>query len=426
MGVQGSSMWNPPGKVSEDCLYLNVWVPYNRPRTRRSPVMVWIYGGGFYSGTTTLNLYDGKILADHNNIIVVSIGYRVGAFGFLSLDHPNVPGNAGMFDQLMALEWVQQNIRHFGGDPNTVTLFGESAGSVSVSLHLLSPLSHGKFHRAIMQSGSANMPWATLTQAEAKRRSLELATILGCQKTDVMPDVADCLRQITPQRLADEQFVARGPLQFPFLPVVDGIFLPDTPKNLLSRGAFKRCPLLTGSNVNEGSYFIIYELDQYMNLTHITMTRHEFQLALDYLFLYFPQYPQKINPFAIDAVRYQYTNWQDQNDIRENVRMLEAALGESQFICPGSQWALAYAEAGEKVYSYYFTQVCTTFFLVTYQAYRSVGHSMCCSMCMSNVHARRDKIHVTAKFGEVLASLRVYILFLIVVFQRKKTEWFVS
>jgi len=90
-------MWNPPGKVSEDCLYLNVWVPY---RTRRSPVMVWIYGGGFYSGTTTLNLYDGKILADHNNIIVVSIGYRVGAFGFLSLDHPTAPGNAGMFDQV--------------------------------------------------------------------------------------------------------------------------------------------------------------------------------------------------------------------------------------------------------------------------------------------------------------------------------------
>lgn len=96
--VQGSNMWNPPGKVSEDCLYLNVWVPY---RTRRSPVMVWIYGGGFYSGTTTLNLYDGKILADHNNIIVVSIGYRVGAFGFLSLDDPTAPGNAGMFDQVI-------------------------------------------------------------------------------------------------------------------------------------------------------------------------------------------------------------------------------------------------------------------------------------------------------------------------------------
>ena len=196
------------------------------------------------------------------------------------------------------------------------------------------------------------------TQDEAKRRSLELASILGCQKTDDMTLVADCLRRFTPQRLADEQFVARGPLQFPFLPVVDGTFLPDAPVKLLSRGAFKRCPLLTGFNVNEGSYFIIYELPEYMNLTHMTMTRHQFQRAVDELFYYFPQYPREINPFALDALRYQYTHWQDVNDIRENIRMLEAALGESQFICPGSQWALAYAEAGEKVYSYYFTQVC--------------------------------------------------------------------
>jgi len=354
-------MWNPPAKVSEDCLYLNVWVPYNRPRTRRLPVMVWIYGGGFYSGTATLDLYDGKILAALNNVIVVSIAYRVGAFGFLSLDDPSAPGNAGMFDQLMGLEWVQQNIRHFSGDPNSVTLFGESAGSVSVSLHLLSPLSHGKFHRAILQSGSANMPWATLTQTEAKRRSLELATILGCQQTDEMAAVADCLRRFTPQRLADEQFVSRGPLPFPFLPVIDGTFLPDAPLKLLNRGAFKRCPLLTGFNTNEGSYFIIYFLSDYMNLTHLMMNRHQFRRSIDTLFFHFPQYPQKVNSFAMDAIRYQYTNWRDLNDVRENVRMLDAALGESQFICSSSQWAMTYAEAGEKVYSYYFTQVCTKF-----------------------------------------------------------------
>ena len=190
----------------------------------------------------------------------------------------------------------------------------------------------GKFHRAVLQSGSANMPWATLTQAEAKRRSLELASILGCQKTDDMTDVADCLRRFTPQRLADEQFVTRGPLQFPFLPVVDGTFLPDTPARMLNRGAFKRCPLMTGINVNEGSYFIIYELEEFMNLTHITMTRHQFQRAVDKLFFFFPQYPQEINPFALDALRYQYTNWKDPNDIRENVRMLEAALGELSLI----------------------------------------------------------------------------------------------
>lgn len=107
--------------------------------------MVWIYGGGFYSGTTTLSIYDGKILATLGEVIVVSVGYRVGALGFLSLGgHREAPGNAGLFDQLMGLDWVRHNIDRFGGDPENITIFGESAGSVSVSLHLLSPLSHGK------------------------------------------------------------------------------------------------------------------------------------------------------------------------------------------------------------------------------------------------------------------------------------------
>jgi carboxylesterase type B len=320
--------------------------------------MVWIYGGGFYSGTTTLNVYDGKIMAALNNVIVVSIGYRVGAFGFLSLGHASAPGNAGMFDQLMALEWVQQNIRHFGGDPDNVTLFGESAGSVSVSLHLLSPLSHSKFQRAILQSGVALMPWATLTAREARRRSLELAfQYLRCPETDDMEAVADCLRRVTPQQLAEEQFVTRGPLQFPFLPVVDGVFLREHPEQLIRKRAFKKCPLLIGSNANEGSWFIIYELSDFLNLTQMSMTREQFQKSVDKLFYYYPQYPETISPFVLDAIRFQYTNWEDEDSVRDNVRMLEAAVGDSQFICPLNQWAKAYSEAGEKVYSYFFTQV---------------------------------------------------------------------
>jgi len=96
----------------QDCLYLNVWVPKTTPRIRKSAVMVWIYGGAYYTGTTTLNLYDGRILAAENNVIVVSISYRVGVFGFLYLNDAVAPGNAGMFDQLMGMEWVQQNIQY--------------------------------------------------------------------------------------------------------------------------------------------------------------------------------------------------------------------------------------------------------------------------------------------------------------------------
>jgi len=190
----GSTMWNPNTELSEDCLMLNVWVPdgagSRNARRRKSdskrPVMAWIFGGGFYSGTPTLDLYDGQILAAEHDVVLVSIGYRVGALGFFCLDHPSAPCNAGLYDQLLALQWIQTNIGAFGGDANNVTLFGESAGSASVTFHLLSPLSRDLFHRAILQSGSANMPWATTTMTEGKERSMELAIILGCPRTDDM------------------------------------------------------------------------------------------------------------------------------------------------------------------------------------------------------------------------------------------------
>lgn len=139
--------------MSEDCLYLNVWVP--RPRPVKLTVMVWIFGGGFYSGTSTLDIYDGKLLASEENVIVVSMNYRVASLGFLHIGgRYDAPGNAGMFDQVMALEWVRYNIQFFGGSPNDVTIFGESAGAASVSMHLLSSLSRQLFKYAIMQVSS--------------------------------------------------------------------------------------------------------------------------------------------------------------------------------------------------------------------------------------------------------------------------------
>lgn len=106
-------MWNPNTQLSEDCLYVNVFLPH--PRPKNSPVMLWIYGGGFFQGTSTLDVYDYKTLSTEENIIVVSIQYRVASLGFLYLGTPDAPGNAGLFDQNMALRWVRDNIRHFGG-----------------------------------------------------------------------------------------------------------------------------------------------------------------------------------------------------------------------------------------------------------------------------------------------------------------------
>lgn len=170
----------------------------------------------------------------------------------------------------MALEWIQNNIKQFGGDPENVTLFGESAGAVSASLHLFSPLSHSKFQRVILQSGVANMPWATLSMAEAKQRSMEFAvSYIGCPPSDDMEGISECLRTIPSKRLLQQQYITRGVMQFPFLPVIDGIFLADEPTKLLRDGNFKRCPVLLGSNGNEGNYldvrsFIIYYIFRFL------------------------------------------------------------------------------------------------------------------------------------------------------------------
>lgn len=353
----GSNVWNPTTKVSEDCLHLNVWVPKKHPRLRKAAVLVWIFGGGFYSGTSTLNLYDGKILAAENDLIVVSIGYRVGPFGFLSLDHPEAPGNAGMFDQLMALDWVQRNIRNFGGDPNNVTLFGESAGSVSVSMHLLSPLSRSKFSRAIMQSGVGNMPWATITIEESKSRALALAKILNCPYEGDAEEILNCLRLLSAHDIVIEQWVSRGIAQFPFVPIVDGAFLVETPEMSLKRQNFKKCPIIAGSNMNEGSFFVMYELfPEYLSLDHIKLNREHFLAMIKHLFFYYPQYPQKASSIGIDAIAFQYSNWLDPSDKVSNAIALDNAVGDFQFTCNVNLFAHAYAEAGENVFSYYFTE----------------------------------------------------------------------
>uniref|UniRef100_A0A8B9JJP0 Carboxylic ester hydrolase n=1 Tax=Astyanax mexicanus TaxID=7994 RepID=A0A8B9JJP0_ASTMX len=142
-------------EVSEDCLYLNIYTPSKPDEDAKLPVLVWIHGGGFVLGAAAMQ--DGSGLAAYQNVVVVIIQYRLGLTGFFSTGDEHAPGNYGLLDQLAALQWVQENIQSFGGDPAKVTIFGESAGGVSVSLQILSPMSAGLFRYAIAQSGTAAM-----------------------------------------------------------------------------------------------------------------------------------------------------------------------------------------------------------------------------------------------------------------------------
>ncbi|NXU51605.1 SASB hydrolase, partial [Turnix velox] len=139
--------------VSEDCLYLNIYSPVPVGKQEKLPVIVWIHGGGLLLGAASS--YDGSALAALNNVVVVAIQYRLGFLGYFSTGDEHARGNWGYLDQVAALQWIQENIEYFGGDPGSVTIFGESAGGVSVSALILSPLAKGLFHKAISESGTA-------------------------------------------------------------------------------------------------------------------------------------------------------------------------------------------------------------------------------------------------------------------------------
>lgn len=178
--VHGPTCHNSPGVLamgdveSEDCLFLNV---YTTEITGKKPVMFWIHGGAFSSGSGDSILYGpGHLLSE--DVVVVTINYRLGAFGFLSTGDKYAPGNAALKDQIMALKWVQRNIEKFGGDPENVLIFGQSAGSASAHWLIVSPLAEGLFAKAILQSGVILSPWAwqsePLAQAQRLANSLNL------------------------------------------------------------------------------------------------------------------------------------------------------------------------------------------------------------------------------------------------------------
>ena len=224
-------------------------------------VLIWIYGGGYMSGTSTLDVYDALILAASNDIIVASINYRVGAFGFLYLDNDEAPGNMGLYDQALAIKWIKDNIRSFGGDPNSLTLFGESAGAGSVSVHLLSPISGHLARRAIMQSGSVNAPWSYMTAETSKRIAAALVRDVGCNATLIgidTPSVMECMRSVEAKNLSLIQWNSYwGILGFPSAPTIDGVFLPKHPKDMLKEGGFSDAEILVGTNQDEGKVYLI-------------------------------------------------------------------------------------------------------------------------------------------------------------------------
>nr|XP_020138443.1 liver carboxylesterase 1-like isoform X4 [Microcebus murinus] len=236
-------------KLSEDCLYLNIYTPADLRKNSRLPVMVWIHGGGLMVGGAST--YDGLALSAHENVVVVTIQYRLGIWGFFSTGDEHSRGNWGHLDQVAALRWVQDNIANFGGNPGSVTIFGESAGSESVSVLVLSPLAKNLFHRAISQSCVA-ISHALVLKGDAKPLAEKVAVAAGC-KTTTSAVMVHCLRQKTEEELLE----ATLKMRHPFLPtVVDGVVLPKSPEEILAEKSFNTVPYIVGFNKQEFSWIL--------------------------------------------------------------------------------------------------------------------------------------------------------------------------
>jgi para-nitrobenzyl esterase len=246
-----------PPAVSEDCLYLNVWTPA-KAASDKLPVMVWIYGGGFAAGTTASAAYDGTGLAN-KGVVLVSVAYRVGAFGFLA--HPELSkesgkgsGNYGLQDMIAGLQWVHDNIAAFGGDPANVTIFGESAGGIAVSMLCASPHAKGLFAKAISESGGSFAP--SRRGSEGGMNVPTLATAEAAGKTFFAKLGAANLaaaRAVPADKIASAQGAGLGT---GFWPTDDGDVLPGDQYVLYSQGKFNDTPVLIGTNSDEGALFV--------------------------------------------------------------------------------------------------------------------------------------------------------------------------
>ncbi|XP_036007083.1 fatty acyl-CoA hydrolase precursor, medium chain-like isoform X2 [Fundulus heteroclitus] len=319
--------------ASEDCLYLNIYTPANRAPDAKLPVMVWIHGGGFVLGSASM--YDGSSLAAYQDVVVVLIQYRLGLLGFLSTGDEHVPGNFGLLDQIQALRWVKEHIDNFGGNPDLVTIFGESAGGVSVSLLLLSPLSDGLFHRAIAESGTAAMD--VLVSDNPVPAMQVVANASGCS-LESTEKIAKCMLNLDIDTIL--ALVKNPNLRYTIN--VDGHLLTKPVPELFQTQQLLTVPFMTGINNHEGGFLLANHFAP-PNWTE-GMDRES---VVNSMFIFYPL-PEAA---AIrDLIANEYIG-SGEDRIRNRDGFTEL-LGDFFFTFPAIKAANAHRDAGADVYLY--------------------------------------------------------------------------
>ncbi|XP_077980070.1 fatty acyl-CoA hydrolase precursor, medium chain-like [Glandiceps talaboti] len=317
----------PPVDVAqffdEDCLHINIYAPDKNTGENKYPVLLFIQGGGYSVGLNML-FYSGEVLVDKQEVVLVNFNYRLGSLGYLSTEDESAYGNWGMWDQVAAMKWVKENIALFNGDPDSITIFGQSAGATSTGLQMLSPHTEGLFHKAICMSGSPLNFWAVKQPPySAIEMAQELAEKMDCPTTPTS-DLVDCLRT---KDALEISYADSDHDQGAFIPVVDGPgnFLPEDPFVMMKNKDYHKVPMMAGYTATESATSAMAGVEN----PDEGMTKEEFQQKIlnkvmrrKYVSCSNVSYED-----IADAMEFYYTPWVDPNDeelLRDNYIKLES------------------------------------------------------------------------------------------------------
>ncbi|KAG9466039.1 hypothetical protein GDO78_017324 [Eleutherodactylus coqui] len=339
----GIDKWIVKNEMSEDCLNLNVWVPQSM--SKPAHVMVFIHGGAFISGSSSLDVHDGSVLAASEEVIVVTMNYRIGALGFLAFPgNTKAPGNAGLFDQRLALQWVHENIAAFGGNPESITIFGISAGGASVGYHVISPGSQSYFKRAIIQSGTPTADWAIISHERSRNLSLQLAKNLKCPTENDEATIA-CLQKVNAEELVEKQILSVSEhALIHYVPIMDNDFLTDIPQNLVKTPIINT-DILIGVTKDDGNPFPMLGAPGFSVKNLSLISTDKLKEGLRYFF-------KSADDVSVELMMLVYRDWDDEKNTEKNRKALEQILKDNYFTCPSKYFAKFAANAKNNLYVY--------------------------------------------------------------------------
>ncbi|KAK8789069.1 hypothetical protein V5799_021151 [Amblyomma americanum] len=338
--------------TSEDCLFLNVFTPLE-PESSLKPVVVYIHGGFFSYGGISMKVHDASELSAKGDLVAITIAYRLGPFGFLNMGTEDAPGNMGLHDQLIALRWIKDNAEAFGGDPDQVTIIGQSAGSFAVGVHLVSPASKGLFRRAVMQSASPFTSTLVNSKDQASYRARLLAETLGCrsrEKEDVSTSaMVKCMRSKAVADIlnASSTFTTEG--LDSFFPVVGDEIIPLPPGLALKTGNLNARDLLAGVSEAEGDGLIDFVAKKF---------RDDEDVDIDKKAMIFFAKGMMITLMDIDSKEI-IDHYFGGAHVQDGVTAVHAAadlLGDSQLGCPTLGFANRVLGSNTSVFLYQFSQ----------------------------------------------------------------------